>query len=59
MNGEQLRQKTSVGGIVYGTMISMGRNPRWTQTISAFGLDYVIIDTEPVSYTHLTLPTKA
>ena len=46
MNGEQLRQKTSVGGIVYGTMISMGRNPRWTQTISAFGLDYVIIDTE-------------
>ena len=46
MNGEQLRQKTSVGDIVYGTMISMGRNPRWTQTISAFGLDYVIIDTE-------------
>ena len=46
MNGEQLRKKTSGGGIVYGTMLSMGRNPRWSQTISAFGLDYVIIDTE-------------
>ena len=46
MNGEQLRRKTSAGGIAYGTMLSMGRNPRWTQTISAFGLDYVIIDTE-------------
>ncbi|MEC9366715.1 MAG: aldolase/citrate lyase family protein [Chloroflexota bacterium] len=46
MNGEELRQRTSAGGIVYGTMLSMGRNPRWTQSISAFGLDYVIIDTE-------------
>ena len=46
MNGEQLRKKTSGGGIVYGTMLSMGRNPRWSQAISSFGLDYVIIDTE-------------
>ena len=23
------------------------------------GLDFVILDAEPVSYTHLTLPTKA
>ncbi|MAP36263.1 MAG: aldolase/citrate lyase family protein [Chloroflexota bacterium] len=46
MNGEQLRKKTSSGGIVYGTMLSTGRNPRWSQAISAFGLDYVIIDTE-------------
>ena len=46
MNGEELRKKTSEGGIVYGTMISVGSNPRWTQTISGFGLDYVIVDTE-------------
>ena len=46
MNGEQLRKKTSGGGIAYGTMLSMGRNPRWSQAISSFGLDYVIIDTE-------------
>ncbi|MFL2761773.1 MAG: HpcH/HpaI aldolase family protein [Dehalococcoidia bacterium] len=46
MNGEQLREKTSSGGIVYGTMLSVGTNPRWTQTISQFGLDYVILDTE-------------
>jgi 4-hydroxy-2-oxoheptanedioate aldolase len=46
MNGEQLRKKTSAGGVVYGTMLSVGTNPRWTQTISQFGLDYVILDTE-------------
>ena len=46
MNGEQLRKKTRDGGIVYGTMLSVGTNPRWTQTISQFGLDYIILDTE-------------
>ena len=46
MNGEELRKKTRDGGIVYGTMISVGSNPRWTETISGFGLDYVIVDTE-------------
>ena len=46
MNGEQLKQKVNGGGIVYGTMISMGRNPGWGRTVGAFGLDYVIIDTE-------------
>ncbi len=46
LNGEQLKQKVGGGGIVYGTMISMGRNPGWGRTVGAFGLDYVIIDTE-------------
>ena len=46
MNGEELKQKVNSGGIIYGTMISIGRNPRWTTPFSNFGLDYVIIDTE-------------
>ena len=46
MNGEQLKKKLESGGIVYGTMLSAARNPRWTQTIAGFGLDYIIIDTE-------------
>ena len=46
MNGEELKNKVKSGGIVYGTMLSMSRNPRWATPISAFGLDYVIIDTE-------------
>lgn len=46
MNGAELKQKVNSGGIVYGTMISLGRNPRWSTPYSNFGLDYVIIDTE-------------
>ena len=46
MNGEQLKQKVNSGGIVYGTMISLGRNPRWSSAFSNFGLDYAILDTE-------------
>ena len=46
MNGEELKKKVRSGGIVYGTMLSMSRNPRWSVPISAFGLDYVVIDTE-------------
>ena len=46
MNGEQLKRKTKRGGVVYGSMISMGRNPRWTSAISDLGLDYVVIDME-------------
>ena len=46
MNGEELKSKLRSGGIVYGTMLSMSRNPRWVTPMSAFGLDYVIIDTE-------------
>ena len=46
MNGAELKQKVNSGGIIYGTMISIGRNPRWTTPFSNFGLDYVIIDTE-------------
>jgi 4-hydroxy-2-oxoheptanedioate aldolase len=46
MNGAELKQKVKNGGIVYGAMLSLSRNPRWTTAMSAFGLDYVIIDTE-------------
>ncbi|MDP6453798.1 MAG: hypothetical protein QF898_10855, partial [SAR202 cluster bacterium] len=46
MNGYELKQKMAAGGIVYGTMLSMSRNPRWSAPMSNFGLDYVVIDTE-------------
>jgi len=46
VNGEQLKQKVNSGGIVYGTMISLGRNPRWSSAFSNFGLDYAILDTD-------------
>tara|TARA_B100001750_G_scaffold26708_1_gene17667 strand:+ start:2094 stop:2921 length:828 start_codon:yes stop_codon:yes gene_type:complete len=46
VNGEQLKQKVNSGGIVYGTMISLGRNPRWSPAFSNFGIDYAILDTE-------------
>ena len=46
MNGAELKDRVQNGGIVYGTMISMGRNPRWTTAFANFGIDYVIIDTE-------------
>ena len=46
MNGEQLKIKTKQGRVVYGSMISIGRNPRWTSAIADLGLDYVIIDME-------------
>ena len=46
MNGQELKKKVSKGGIGYGTMLSMSRNPRWVTPIEGFGLDYVIIDSE-------------
>ena len=46
MNGEELKNRLAAGGVVYGTMLSAARNPRWSATIAAFGLDYVVIDTE-------------
>ena len=46
MNGAELKDRVNSGGIVYGTMISVGRNPRWTSAFANFGIDYVIIDTE-------------
>ena len=46
MNGYELKQRMEAGGIVYGTMLSMSRNPRWAAPMSNFGLDYVVIDTE-------------
>ena len=46
MNGQQLKQKTKEGGVVYGTMLSLARNPRWADAVAEWGLDYVVIDSE-------------
>ena len=46
MDGYELKSKLQSGGVVYGTMLSAARNPRWAETIGGFGLDYAIIDTE-------------
>ena len=46
MNGAELKSTLQDGGRVFGTMISIGRNPRWIPILTAVGLDYIIIDTE-------------
>lgn len=46
MNNEELRKIIKDGGKVYGTMISMARNPKWADILVKAGLDYAIIDTE-------------
>ena len=46
MNGAELKETLKGGGRVYGTMISVSRNPRWIPVLDGVGLDYVIIDTE-------------
>lgn len=46
MNGAELKATLKAGGRVFGTMISVSRNPRWIPVFSGAGLDYVVIDTE-------------
>ncbi len=46
MNGAELKSTLQAGGRVFGTMISIGRNPRWIPVLTGVGLDYIIIDTE-------------
>jgi len=46
MNGANLKAKIERGEIVYGTMLGVLRSPRWIESITKLGLDYVIIDTE-------------
>jgi len=46
MNGAELKATLQAGGRVFGTMLSIGRNPRWIPILDGVGLDYVIIDTE-------------
>ena len=46
MNGAELKKTLQDGGRVFGTMLSVGRNPRWVPILAGVGLDYVIIDTE-------------
>ncbi len=46
MNGAELKQTLKEGGRVFGTMITIGRSPRWVPVLSGVGLDYAVIDTE-------------
>ncbi len=46
MNGAELKQTLKTGGRVFGTMISISRNPKWVPILDSVGLDYVVIDTE-------------
>ena len=46
MNGAELKATLKSGGRVFGTMISLNRNPRWAPVLDGVGLDYVVIDTE-------------
>jgi 2-keto-3-deoxy-L-rhamnonate aldolase RhmA len=46
MNGNELKEVLRSGGKVYGTMLTVARNPRWVPLLNDVGLDYVIIDTE-------------
>jgi 4-hydroxy-2-oxoheptanedioate aldolase len=46
MNGAELKATLQAGGRVFGTMIAIGRSPRWIPVLAGVGLDYVIIDTE-------------
>ncbi|MCH2527547.1 MAG: aldolase/citrate lyase family protein [Dehalococcoidia bacterium] len=46
MNGAELKQVLKSGGRVFGTMISVSRNPKWIPFMEGVGLDYVVIDTE-------------
>ena len=46
MNGAELKAILKSGGRVFGTMISIARNPKWIPILDSVGLDYVVIDTE-------------
>ena len=46
MNGAELKATLKDGGRVFGTMISIARNPKWIPILDNVGLDYVVIDTE-------------
>jgi 4-hydroxy-2-oxoheptanedioate aldolase len=46
MNGAELKATLKSGGRVFGTMISIARNPKWIPVLDGVGLDYVVIDTE-------------
>ena len=46
MNGAELKATLKDGGRVFGTMLSLSRNPRWLPVLDGVGLDYAVIDTE-------------
>lgn len=46
MTGEQLKEVLKNRGVVYGTMLSLCRNPRWARVLGGLKFDYIIVDTE-------------
>ena len=50
MTGAELREAMRSGQTVYGTMVTLIRNPRWGAIFGRLGFDYVIIDTEHSPY---------
>ena len=46
MTGAEIKATLKSGGRVFGTMISIARNPKWIPILDSVGLDYVVIDTE-------------
>lgn len=46
MTGEQFREVLKNRGMVYGTMLSLTRNPRWARVLGGLKFDYIIVDTE-------------
>ncbi len=49
MNPAQLKQTLDNGQPVFGMMISMMENMRWTSVLAATTLDYMVVDTEHAS----------
>ena len=39
MNGAELKATLKAGGRVFGTMLSLSRNPRWLPVLDGVGLD--------------------
>ena len=46
MNGAELKATLREGGRVFGTMLSLSRNPSWLAVLDGVGLDYAVIETE-------------
>ena len=42
MNGAEIKSTLKSGGKVFGTMLSIGRSPRWVPVLDGVGLDYVL-----------------
>jgi 4-hydroxy-2-oxoheptanedioate aldolase len=46
----EFRQQIASGKVLYSTMLSMVRNPRWIEILSTLDFDFITIDTEHSPY---------